>query len=186
MRRIFLIDCPGVVYPSEDSESDIVLKGVVRVIVPPHPTHMHAPTLLICFLFTALLWLHPSCLIPRSKWKRSVTQRITSTPFWSEQKPNTYRKPITSHPGALLRISWKNWPFARENCSRCGFWLWLSTRHAKVQFQLDLFTRFLTVNKPKPHTLLHASGSSRTHTRVLICLSGYVGFYSRLLMKTCF
>uniref|UniRef100_A0A8C6PGP8 Nucleolar GTP-binding protein 2 n=1 Tax=Nothobranchius furzeri TaxID=105023 RepID=A0A8C6PGP8_NOTFU len=31
MRRIFLIDCPGVVYPSEDSESDIVLKGVVQV-----------------------------------------------------------------------------------------------------------------------------------------------------------
>ncbi|KAM3873048.1 LOW QUALITY PROTEIN: nucleolar GTP-binding protein 2 [Diretmus argenteus] len=30
MRRIFL-DCPGVVYPSEDSESDIVLKGVVQV-----------------------------------------------------------------------------------------------------------------------------------------------------------
>lgn len=31
MRRIFLIDCPGVVYPSEDSETDIVLKGVVSV-----------------------------------------------------------------------------------------------------------------------------------------------------------
>uniref|UniRef100_A0A3P9H6T1 Nucleolar GTP-binding protein 2 n=1 Tax=Oryzias latipes TaxID=8090 RepID=A0A3P9H6T1_ORYLA len=31
MRRIFLIDCPGVVYPSEDSEPDIVLKGVVQV-----------------------------------------------------------------------------------------------------------------------------------------------------------
>lgn len=31
MRRIFLIDCPGVVYPSEDSESDIVLKGVVSL-----------------------------------------------------------------------------------------------------------------------------------------------------------
>lgn len=31
MRRIFLIDCPGVVYPSDDSESDIVLKGVVSV-----------------------------------------------------------------------------------------------------------------------------------------------------------
>ncbi|KAM6936280.1 nucleolar GTP-binding protein 2 [Lycodopsis pacificus] len=31
MRRIFLIDCPGVVYPSDDSESDIVLKGVVQV-----------------------------------------------------------------------------------------------------------------------------------------------------------
>ncbi|KAM4834145.1 LOW QUALITY PROTEIN: nucleolar GTP-binding protein 2-like [Thomomys bottae] len=31
MRPIFLIDCPGVVYPSEDSETDIVLKGVVQV-----------------------------------------------------------------------------------------------------------------------------------------------------------
>lgn len=33
MRRIFLIDCPGVVYPSEDSETDIVLKGVVSILV---------------------------------------------------------------------------------------------------------------------------------------------------------
>ncbi|NXE25083.1 NOG2 protein, partial [Ardeotis kori] len=31
MRRIFLIDCPGVVYPSGDSETAIVLKGVVQV-----------------------------------------------------------------------------------------------------------------------------------------------------------
>ncbi|CAB3977679.1 Nucleolar GTP-binding 2 [Paramuricea clavata] len=31
MRRIYLIDCPGVVYPSGDSPTDIVLKGVVRV-----------------------------------------------------------------------------------------------------------------------------------------------------------
>ncbi|GAB2249541.1 hypothetical protein Droror1_Dr00012900 [Drosera rotundifolia] len=30
-KRIFLIDCPGVVYPNSDSETDIVLKGVVRV-----------------------------------------------------------------------------------------------------------------------------------------------------------
>ncbi|CAN6687230.1 unnamed protein product [Malus baccata var. baccata] len=30
-KRIFLIDCPGVVYQSGDSETDIVLKGVVRV-----------------------------------------------------------------------------------------------------------------------------------------------------------
>lgn len=33
MRRIFLIDCPGVVYPSEDLETDIVLKGVVSTLV---------------------------------------------------------------------------------------------------------------------------------------------------------
>ncbi|XP_011042468.1 PREDICTED: nucleolar GTP-binding protein 2 [Populus euphratica] len=30
-KRIFLIDCPGVVYQNQDSETDIVLKGVVRV-----------------------------------------------------------------------------------------------------------------------------------------------------------
>ncbi|KAK9266209.1 hypothetical protein L1049_025373 [Liquidambar formosana] len=30
-KRIFLIDCPGVVYQSSDTETDIVLKGVVRV-----------------------------------------------------------------------------------------------------------------------------------------------------------
>ncbi|XP_076320055.1 nucleostemin 2 [Tachypleus tridentatus] len=31
MKRIYLIDCPGVVYPSDDSDTEIVLKGVVRV-----------------------------------------------------------------------------------------------------------------------------------------------------------
>jgi nuclear GTP-binding protein len=30
-KKIFLVDCPGVVYPSKDTESDIVLKGIVRV-----------------------------------------------------------------------------------------------------------------------------------------------------------
>ncbi|CAM8896759.1 unnamed protein product [Rhodiola kirilowii] len=30
-KRIFLIDCPGVVYQNKDTETDIVLKGVVRV-----------------------------------------------------------------------------------------------------------------------------------------------------------
>ncbi|XP_053212926.1 nucleolar GTP-binding protein 2-like [Panonychus citri] len=31
MKRIFLIDCPGIVYPTDDDDTDIVLKGVVRV-----------------------------------------------------------------------------------------------------------------------------------------------------------
>jgi nuclear GTP-binding protein len=31
MRRIYLIDCPGVVHGSGDSETDIVLKGILRV-----------------------------------------------------------------------------------------------------------------------------------------------------------
>ncbi|TKY74070.1 Nuclear/nucleolar GTPase 2 [Spatholobus suberectus] len=32
-KRIFLIDCPGVVYHNHDSETDVVLKGVVRVTI---------------------------------------------------------------------------------------------------------------------------------------------------------
>jgi nuclear GTP-binding protein len=31
MKRIYLIDCPGVVYPSDETETDIVLKGVIRI-----------------------------------------------------------------------------------------------------------------------------------------------------------
>ncbi|CAM9761446.1 unnamed protein product, partial [Heterosigma akashiwo] len=38
MRRIFLIDCPGVVVEAGDSETDIVLKGVVRAERLPDPT----------------------------------------------------------------------------------------------------------------------------------------------------
>uniref|UniRef100_T1IWK6 Nucleolar GTP-binding protein 2 n=1 Tax=Strigamia maritima TaxID=126957 RepID=T1IWK6_STRMM len=37
MRRIYLIDCPGVVYPTGDSDADIVLKGVVRVEMVKNP-----------------------------------------------------------------------------------------------------------------------------------------------------
>lgn len=38
MRRIYLIDCPGIVYDTGDSENDIVLKGVVRAERLPDPT----------------------------------------------------------------------------------------------------------------------------------------------------
>ena len=31
MRKIYLIDCPGVVYNTGDTEADMVLKGIVRV-----------------------------------------------------------------------------------------------------------------------------------------------------------
>jgi len=31
MRRIYLIDCPGVVYPTGDTETEIILKGIVRI-----------------------------------------------------------------------------------------------------------------------------------------------------------
>lgn len=37
MRRIFLIDCPGVVYPSAETDSEKVLKGVVRVELVTNP-----------------------------------------------------------------------------------------------------------------------------------------------------
>nr|CAD7405249.1 unnamed protein product [Timema poppensis] len=37
MRRIYLIDCPGVVYPSAETDIDKVLKGVVRVELVQNP-----------------------------------------------------------------------------------------------------------------------------------------------------
>lgn len=49
MKRIYLIDCPGIVYPSpEDSETDIVLKGVVRVENLPAPEEHIAEVLERC------------------------------------------------------------------------------------------------------------------------------------------
>ena len=45
MKRIYLIDCPGVVYPSGDSDTDIVLRGVVRVENIADPED-HIPTVL--------------------------------------------------------------------------------------------------------------------------------------------
>lgn len=37
MRRIYLIDCPGVVYPSAETDTEKVLKGVVRVELVSNP-----------------------------------------------------------------------------------------------------------------------------------------------------
>lgn len=37
MKKIFLIDCPGVVYPSAETDSEKVLKGVVRVELVTNP-----------------------------------------------------------------------------------------------------------------------------------------------------
>ncbi|KOC69337.1 Nucleolar GTP-binding protein 2 [Habropoda laboriosa] len=37
MRRIYLIDCPGVVYPSTETDAEKVLKGVVRVELVQNP-----------------------------------------------------------------------------------------------------------------------------------------------------
>ncbi|TPX63597.1 hypothetical protein SpCBS45565_g06513 [Spizellomyces sp. 'palustris'] len=46
MKRIYLIDCPGVVHPGpEDSETDIVLRGVVRIENISGPEH-HVPAVL--------------------------------------------------------------------------------------------------------------------------------------------
>ncbi|QQP55129.1 Nucleolar GTP-binding protein 2, partial [Caligus rogercresseyi] len=38
MKKIYLIDCPGVVVPSEDSDQDKVLKGIVRVELVQDPS----------------------------------------------------------------------------------------------------------------------------------------------------
>jgi len=38
MRKIYLIDCPGVVYPTDESDEEKVLKGVVRVELVQQPS----------------------------------------------------------------------------------------------------------------------------------------------------
>ncbi|OWK05143.1 GNL2 [Cervus elaphus hippelaphus] len=70
MRRIFLIDCPGVVYPSEDSETDIVLKGVMvlndwqrgRIPFFVKPPNAEAPAAPECFVQPPRLWKIPRFL----------------------------------------------------------------------------------------------------------------------------
>jgi len=43
IRKIYLIDCPGIVYPQGDTETDLILKGVVRVENVKDPeNHIHA------------------------------------------------------------------------------------------------------------------------------------------------
>ena len=48
MKRIYMIDCPGVVYSTNDTESDIILKGVVRVENVEHTEDYVASVLTRC------------------------------------------------------------------------------------------------------------------------------------------
>ena len=45
MKRIYLIDCPGVVYDTGDNEAEIVLKGVVRAEKLSDPSDFIEPIL---------------------------------------------------------------------------------------------------------------------------------------------
>lgn len=45
MRRIYLIDCPGIVYPSAETDTEKVLKGVVRVELIQNPEDYILPVL---------------------------------------------------------------------------------------------------------------------------------------------
>ena len=47
MKRIFLIDCPGVVYNQEETDTELLLKGAVRVENIPHPDQ-HIDQVLKC------------------------------------------------------------------------------------------------------------------------------------------
>ncbi|XP_064804665.1 nucleolar GTP-binding protein 2-like [Oncorhynchus masou masou] len=81
MRRIFLIDCPGVVYPSEDSESDIVLKGVVQVEKIRNPEE-HIPAVL-------------------ERAKPEYIQKTYRIPTWSS--PEDFLEKLAMRMGKLLK-----------------------------------------------------------------------------------
>ena len=57
IKKIYLIDCPGVVYPQNDTETDIILKGVVR------------QSIKICIFNFDMLFF-------RFEWKMSKTLKI--------------------------------------------------------------------------------------------------------------
>ncbi|CAF91209.1 unnamed protein product, partial [Tetraodon nigroviridis] len=81
MRRIFLIDCPGVVYPSEDSESDIVLKGVVQVEKIKNPEEHIGPVL--------------------ERAKPEYIQKTYRIPAWSS--PEDFLEKLAFRTGKLLK-----------------------------------------------------------------------------------
>ncbi|MQM17415.1 hypothetical protein Taro_050384, partial [Colocasia esculenta] len=58
-KRIFLIDCPGVVYQNKDSETDIDLKGVVRVLYEEH----HFISITFCTILTNGLMTMPMMML---------------------------------------------------------------------------------------------------------------------------
>ena len=114
MRRIFLIDCPGVVYPSGDSETDIVLKGVVRP--PPLPSDMRIIQSCHCWSGSHIHELSSA----RSKLRRSRPQRTTLVRCWRGPRLSTSRRPTEFRLGRLPRISWKSLHSAQENSLRSG------------------------------------------------------------------
>jgi nuclear GTP-binding protein len=69
MKRIFLIDCPGVVYPTGESETELVLKGVVRSEKLSEPSVRASPLcscVCVCVcLLASLLSLPPLSLAHR-------------------------------------------------------------------------------------------------------------------------
>ncbi|RVE62921.1 hypothetical protein OJAV_G00162560 [Oryzias javanicus] len=97
MRRIFLIDCPGVVYPSEDSESDIVLKGVVQVEKIRNPED------------------HIGAVLERAK--PEYVQKTYRIPSWNSAED--FLEKLAFRTGKLLKYS-KRFVFSEEFVIKSG------------------------------------------------------------------
>eukprot|EP00051_Salpingoeca_urceolata_P007069 m.93888 g.93888 ORF g.93888 m.93888 type:complete len:677 (-) comp15106_c0_seq3:57-2087(-) len=82
-RRVYLIDCPGVVYPSGDSESDVVLKGVVRVEQLKYPCD---------YIGEILQRVKPEYI--------TKTYRLGK---WSRDKPTEFLEAVAVKSGKLLK-----------------------------------------------------------------------------------
>ncbi|KAI7878832.1 NGP1NT-domain-containing protein [Lichtheimia hyalospora FSU 10163] len=82
MKRIYLIDCPGVVPPNpEDSETDIILKGSVRVENVPNPED-NIPTIL-------------------ERVRKEYIQRTYNIMDWTD--PNDFMEQLARKTGKLLK-----------------------------------------------------------------------------------
>lgn len=116
MRRIFLIDCPGVVYPSGDTETDIVLKGVVCICTKCWKAFA------VVNMMGSKKWMHTFQrvdILPfvfRFKLKRLRALKIILVLCWKEPNQSTSERRTKLIPGRIQKTSLRNLLLGLENC----------------------------------------------------------------------
>ncbi|KAK6785471.1 hypothetical protein RDI58_018926 [Solanum bulbocastanum] len=107
-KRIFLIDCPGVVYQNHDSETDIVLKGVGKI------GNNSIAMMLLCGCWSSLLWNLDDIVLKEV--------RVTNLPDASEHISEVLNRVKKEHLKRAYKI--KNWvdeyDFLQQLCKSTG------------------------------------------------------------------
>ena len=109
MKRIYLIDCPGVVYASDDSETDIVLKGVVsfrRISGMPECEQNQENLIVYCFCNQVRVENlknpeeHIGAVLERVQ--KDSLQRTYGLEAWTD--PSDFLSQLSHRSGRLLKV----------------------------------------------------------------------------------